>query len=234
MKAKRISAVVAAAVITVSAFSASAFAFDYNSTKYSETGVPHSGGPSAPLVDNSTFSSPVVVEPDLDRIVDAKTVRESVKNDTPIRIPYDGVTVTKSGVAEIAKSDKPVTFSVDGAVVTIDPASVTEVKSEELKFRIVAAPEEGATYIYPSGSGAYPFAVEIKVPALKIPDTMDKANARLYHITDSAVEDQGAVSFAADGSCTVTLNSRSYFKITGSSAEDVSAAAPAFADGVEV
>ena len=141
MKAKRITAVVAAAVITVSAFSASAFAFDYNSHNYDKTGVPHSGGPSTRLVDNSTFSTPIVADPDVDRIVDAKKVRESVENDTPIRIPYDGVTITKGGVAEIAKSDKPVVFTVDGAVITIDPASVREVKSEELKFRIVAVPE---------------------------------------------------------------------------------------------
>ena len=236
MKAKRTLAAFAAAVIAVSAVSAHAFAIDYaikangNNNNFTGTApAPGASGTSPSLV------TTIVTEVE-DNIIDAKTVRDAVTNDTSIRIPYDGATINRGGVAQIAKSDKPVKLTTtDGAVITIDPTSVSDVSSQKLKFRIVSAPEEGAVYIYPEGTGAYGFSLDILVPANKIPDTMDKETAHIYHITDNGIEDQGAVSFNSTGSCSVTIKGRSYYKIVGSAAmEDVSAAAGLNADGTAI
>ncbi|MBR4223795.1 MAG: hypothetical protein IKR73_03195 [Oscillospiraceae bacterium] len=244
MKTRRFIAGLAAALITVSAVASSASAFDYNKKKYTIIAPPgNNDSPSTTGGGSGTSSTPIYVDPedDLDRIITEKDIRKSVEYDVPIRIRHDGATITKGGVAEIAKSGKPVVFTIDGCTITIDPASVSEVRAEFIKIRIIPVPEEGATYIYPEGNGGYPFDLEIKVNKRLLPDTMDKETAHLYHIDGSDVEDLGPQAFGADGSATFVISGRSYYKIVGSrilhadgTYEDVSAAAATIADGIDL
>ncbi|MBQ5316034.1 MAG: hypothetical protein J6I96_00605 [Oscillospiraceae bacterium] len=239
MKAKKTLAAVAAAIMTVSVASASVFAIDYSVPTYTG-GVPYdptivrtsSSAPAPALV------TPIFGEKDDDeaasrkKTITAADVKKAVKDGSAIGIPAAGAVINKAAVSELAKADAPVSFkNADGSSFSVDPASVKSAKSTDIGFRIEY--DEDSIYIYPIGSGDYGFDVNVTINIDQIPEKLDVASARLYHITDSAVEDMGGVN-ATETGISVTISTRSYYRITGASIEDVSAGAGVNGDGVNV
>ncbi len=238
MKVKKTLAAVAAAVMTLSIASASAFAIDYSIPTYTggpaDTTVTRTGGntPAPSLVAPIFGDENDDTENAKKKIITAADVKRAVKNGTSIIIPKQGAVINKAAVSEIAKSGATVSFTnTDGSTFTISSDSVTAAKSTDIGFEI--AYDDESIYIYPVGTGAYGFDVNVTIKFDKIPPKMDVDSARLYHITDTDVEDMGPVS-VGENSISVTISTRSYYKITSASIEDVSAGAGVNGDGVNV
>ncbi|MBQ5310777.1 MAG: hypothetical protein ILP19_01880 [Oscillospiraceae bacterium] len=236
MKVRKAVAAVAAAVMTLSIASASAFAIDYSIPTYHGAGDPWltrtSADTPAPSLVAPIF--PEVTDDDgvTKKIITAADIKKAVADGSSISIPADGAILNKSAASEIAKSGTTVSFTgADGTSFSIDSASVSAAKNTEIGFII----EYGDDYIniYPIGTGSYGFDVNVTINFNRIPEGLDVDSARFYHITDTDVEEMDGLSKTEDG-LSVTISTRSYYKITSAGIEDVSAGAGVNGDGAAV
>ena len=192
---------------------------------------PDTYGPARMRIDiesrENYYITSIVITKREPEIIDDAVFEEALQDDNPyITLTEDtGSVITEHALDLIKDSEKVVEIELEsGLVITIDPETITDnAQAIDLNIDIeitstgnqIEGIPANSIVISPAASGEFGFEIGFTISASELQEAGLRGNsARLWHIKDGVVTEEGKITRNQDGSVTIGISRASYYVLS--------------------